>query len=208
MNRLDRHSPRIERPATRYPHGGGEGDGNDGMKDKKKNSAGDDSGAPRRVKWGKQKKTAAGDGASGSGRDAGSRVGRGEGKDESKGDDKGGARVRGRGNPDVPAPLECTQKAGQLIYVPEGWYHSTINLEETIGVGDVYRPFARAVVGLWPASCSGRVVVLATERTRARITAGMVAVPAARMVSHLSAARSPRGMYVRAAPLVVPPPSF
>lgn len=38
------------------------------------------------------------------------------------------------GNVDVSLPLECTQHAGQLIYIPEGWYHSTVNLVETIGV--------------------------------------------------------------------------
>ena len=30
--------------------------------------------------------------------------------------------------------VECTTEAGELIYIPEGWYHSTINLQETIGI--------------------------------------------------------------------------
>jgi len=34
----------------------------------------------------------------------------------------------------VQVPLECVQGAGQLIYVPEGWWHATVNLVETIGV--------------------------------------------------------------------------
>ena len=31
-------------------------------------------------------------------------------------------------------PLQCMQRAGDLIYVPEGYWHGTINLGETIGV--------------------------------------------------------------------------
>jgi hypothetical protein len=37
-------------------------------------------------------------------------------------------------NPTLPAPLECTQESGDIIYIPEGWFHATTNLEETIGV--------------------------------------------------------------------------
>lgn len=43
-------------------------------------------------------------------------------------------RQAGGGSKQVPLPLECTQHAGQLIYIPEGWYHATVNLVETIGV--------------------------------------------------------------------------
>nr|KAG5708468.1 hypothetical protein BaRGS_026195 [Batillaria attramentaria] len=31
-------------------------------------------------------------------------------------------------------PLECIQQAGELIYLPEGTYHATINVGDTIGV--------------------------------------------------------------------------
>ena len=29
------------------------------------------------------------------------------------------------------APLECVQRAGDIIYVPEGWHHATVNLGDT-----------------------------------------------------------------------------
>ena len=28
-------------------------------------------------------------------------------------------------------PMECVQRAGDVIYVPEGWYHATVNLGDT-----------------------------------------------------------------------------
>lgn len=33
------------------------------------------------------------------------------------------------------APLECTQKAGEVMYVPAGWAHLTINVGAAIGLG-------------------------------------------------------------------------
>jgi hypothetical protein len=32
-------------------------------------------------------------------------------------------------------PLECTQEAGEVVYLPPAWPHLTVNLGETIGVG-------------------------------------------------------------------------
>ena len=29
-------------------------------------------------------------------------------------------------------PMECIQQAGELLYVPEGWYHATVNLGDTV----------------------------------------------------------------------------
>lgn len=29
------------------------------------------------------------------------------------------------------APLECMQNEGDIMYVPEGWYHATINIGDT-----------------------------------------------------------------------------
>jgi len=43
-------------------------------------------------------------------------------------------RQAAAGNTDVPLPLECTQHAGQMVYVPEGWWHATVNVVETFGV--------------------------------------------------------------------------
>jgi hypothetical protein len=31
-------------------------------------------------------------------------------------------------------PLECVQLEGELLYVPEGWYHATVNLGDTVAV--------------------------------------------------------------------------
>ena len=35
---------------------------------------------------------------------------------------------------DADAPLECTQEAGDVMFVPHSWGHAVINLVETIGV--------------------------------------------------------------------------
>jgi hypothetical protein len=32
-------------------------------------------------------------------------------------------------------PLQCTQKAGELLFVPQGWAHATLNMGEAIAVG-------------------------------------------------------------------------
>merc|ERR1712216_705212 len=32
-------------------------------------------------------------------------------------------------------PLECTQRAGQILYLPPAWHHATINLGEVLAVG-------------------------------------------------------------------------
>ena len=47
------------------------------------------------------------------------------------------------GNADVRLPLECTQHAGQMIYVPEGWWHATVNVVETMGVARQLIPNAK-----------------------------------------------------------------
>ena len=31
-------------------------------------------------------------------------------------------------------PVECVQRSGQLLYVPSAWSHSTINLDDVIGL--------------------------------------------------------------------------
>jgi hypothetical protein len=35
---------------------------------------------------------------------------------------------------DQHAPIECVQQAGDMLYVPKGWGHSTINIEASVGV--------------------------------------------------------------------------
>ena len=37
-------------------------------------------------------------------------------------------------NLDKYKPLDCVQEAGTMLFVPEGWAHATINLDDTIGI--------------------------------------------------------------------------
>jgi hypothetical protein len=30
--------------------------------------------------------------------------------------------------------LECTQHAGEVLFVPEGWHHGVVNLENSVGM--------------------------------------------------------------------------
>ena len=37
--------------------------------------------------------------------------------------------------PSLPyAALECTQRAGEVLFVPEGWYHGVLNLANSVGI--------------------------------------------------------------------------
>jgi Cupin-like domain len=35
-------------------------------------------------------------------------------------------------------PLECTVRAGEVIFVPRGWWHAVLNLEESVAVTQNY----------------------------------------------------------------------
>ena len=35
-------------------------------------------------------------------------------------------------------PLECTLQAGELIYIPQGWWHAVLNLGPTIAYTETY----------------------------------------------------------------------
>eukprot|EP01049_Picozoa_sp_SAG25_P023577 SAG25_NODE_10122_length_345_cov_0.841463_1_plen_114_part_11 len=34
-----------------------------------------------------------------------------------------------------PPPMECFQRAGEILYLPAGWTHATQNVGEAVGVG-------------------------------------------------------------------------
>ena len=36
--------------------------------------------------------------------------------------------------PSSEVPLHCTQEAGEVMYVPEGWYHAVTNEGDAVGV--------------------------------------------------------------------------
>jgi len=36
---------------------------------------------------------------------------------------------------DEDKPIECIQEPGEILYVPEGWYHAVINLGEGVAIG-------------------------------------------------------------------------
>ena len=42
-------------------------------------------------------------------------------------------------------PLECVQEAGDMLFVPAGWAHSTLNIETSIGVAYEFRHLAGGV---------------------------------------------------------------
>ncbi|CAG2218394.1 unnamed protein product [Mytilus edulis] len=37
--------------------------------------------------------------------------------------------------PESEKPIECVQKAGEILYLPEGTYHGTINMGDTVAIG-------------------------------------------------------------------------
>ena len=45
------------------------------------------------------------------------------------------------------APMECTVQPGEVLYLPAGWFHATINIGETVSVSKQQRP---AMGGLKP----------------------------------------------------------
>ena len=51
-------------------------------------------------------------------------------------------------------PQQCMQNEGDLVYVPEGWWHGTLNLGETIGVSGQFLP----LIGKWKQLAVGAVV--------------------------------------------------
>ena len=49
------------------------------------------------------------------------------------------------------APIECVQHSGDMLYVPKGWGHSTINIEASIGVAYEFSHAAGLMEpGSWP----------------------------------------------------------
>ena len=48
------------------------------------------------------------------------------------------------------APMECVQEAGDIAYLPEGWHHATLNVQDTIGVAFNHLPKNSGVLKLDP----------------------------------------------------------
>ena len=45
--------------------------------------------------------------------------------------------------PSLPlAPLECVQEAGEVIFIPAGWHHATLNLDTSVGMALELGPIA------------------------------------------------------------------
>ena len=45
---------------------------------------------------------------------------------------------------EAPAPLECAMEAGDTIFVPSGWWHAVLNLEQTVAVTENWADAASA----------------------------------------------------------------
>merc|ERR1719161_1665319 len=40
-------------------------------------------------------------------------------------------------------PVQCEQKGGQILYVPEGWYHAVTNVQPSVAVAHQIKPMMR-----------------------------------------------------------------
>lgn len=50
-------------------------------------------------------------------------------------------------------PIEFEQRAGEALYIPEGWYHSAVSLQETVGLASKSkRPASKALAAWWLAN--------------------------------------------------------
>ncbi len=49
-----------------------------------------------------------------------------------------------RDAPRASRPLEATVRAGELLYVPSGWWHAALNLEPTLAITQNYAPHSSA----------------------------------------------------------------
>merc|ERR1719181_671511 len=51
----------------------------------------------------------------------------------------GDASVDGEGGDDaLPRRMECTVRAGEVLFIPRGWWHMAVNLEETLALTQNY----------------------------------------------------------------------
>ena len=41
-------------------------------------------------------------------------------------------RISTHNSEQAPRPLECVVEAGDVVYVPDGWYHAVVNLADTV----------------------------------------------------------------------------
>ena len=40
--------------------------------------------------------------------------------------------------PDLARPIECIQRAGEVVFVPHGWWHCVFNIEYTVAITQNY----------------------------------------------------------------------
>ena len=59
--------------------------------------------------------------------------------------------------------IECTQRPGEMLYVPDLWGHVTLNLQESIGVALELGPPAVALLDVWAQRTRGRSCLVNDE---------------------------------------------
>lgn len=91
-----------------------------------------------------------------------------------------------KGKASSAPPLECVLGPGDWLYVPEGWYHGTINLEDSVAVshqlGGVIARVLRSPIEIAGLCCMGRghLVRHRTTRAVAGVGSGQALTPAHR----------------------------
>jgi oxalate decarboxylase/phosphoglucose isomerase-like protein (cupin superfamily) len=46
--------------------------------------------------------------------------------------------------------LEFTQEAGEVVYLPEGWWHAVLNVSDDVAMAVTHNAVLPETAGLWP----------------------------------------------------------